>query len=146
MLEDLGRESLPKVTIIVPRLQRGEHPGIVDRIADDGHCIEVLRGGTQHCGPANIDLLDHVVRAHVIPCCGLAKRVKVHRDEIDPRNRMNANGLRVLTRVAAREQATVNHRVQRLYAAVEHLGELCQIADVAHVEPRRSQCSRGAAG
>ena len=48
--------------------------------------------------------------------------------------------------VAQRQQAAVDHRVQRLDPAVEHLGEAGQRGDVAHRQAGRAQRRRGAAG
>ena len=41
--------------------------------------------------------------------------------------------------VAAREETTVYHRVERLHPPVEHLWELCRLADVGDREPRLAE-------
>ena len=46
----------------------------------------------------------------------------------------------------AAEQAAVDHRVQRLDAAVHDFGEAGDVADVAHRQARLAQRLRGAAG
>ncbi|OQA30912.1 MAG: hypothetical protein BWY57_02604 [Betaproteobacteria bacterium ADurb.Bin341] len=48
--------------------------------------------------------------------------------------------------VAHREDAAMNRRVQRLDAAVHHLGKAGEVGDVEHVMPRLAQRLRGAPG
>ena len=48
--------------------------------------------------------------------------------------------------VAHRQDAAVDRRVQRLDAAVHHLGKAGEVGDVAHVMPRFAQRLCGAAG
>ena len=52
----------------------------------------------------------------------------------------------VLGEIAAGQQPAVYHRVQRLHAAVEHLGEAGDLADVAHGETGVTQRLGSTAG
>ena len=75
-----------------------------------------------------------------------AERIEVHDDEIDRRDAVLGDRRHVLGQVAPREQAAVHRGVQRLHAAVEHLGELRDVADVAHRNAGLAQRARRAAG
>jgi hypothetical protein len=77
-------------------VERGEHLRVVRGVDDDEHVTEILRGGTHHARPADVDLLDEIVERHVGPRRGLHERVEVHDDEIDEADAVGPGGLEVL--------------------------------------------------
>jgi len=66
----------------------------------------------------------------------LLERVKVHYDEVYRVNAVLADGGAVSVVVANEQQASVNLRVQRFYAAIEHFGEARVGAEFFHIQPR----------
>ena len=77
---------------------------------------------------------------------GLHERVEVHDDEIDQADAVRAGGLEVLGVAATGEDAAVHQRVQRLDAAVHHLGKAGDVGDVGDGQAGLGQRSGGAAG
>jgi hypothetical protein len=77
---------------------------------------------------------------------GFLKRVKIHHDHVDGLNAVGRDG-RFVPGVAANvKQATMDARMQRLHAAVEHLWESGELADVLDCKPGRAQRIGCAAG
>jgi hypothetical protein len=145
--ERLSRQVEAERRRRTPRgVERGEHLRVVRGIDDDEHVAEVLRGRAHHARPADVDLLDEIVERHVGLRRGLHERVEVHDDEIDEADAVRPGGLEVLGVRATREDAAVHQRVQRLHAAVHHLGKLRDVGDVGHGETGLGERSRGAAG
>jgi hypothetical protein len=52
----------------------------------------------------------------------------------------------VLRKIAPGEETSVHHGVQRLHAAVQHLGKPGDLADIAHRETHLSEGARGTSG
>ena len=75
-----------------------------------------------------------------------AKRIEVHHHEVDRLDARGADRLHVLGKVAAREQAAVDLRMQGLYPAVEHLGEAGVGGHLGHRHALLLQELGGAAG
>jgi hypothetical protein len=128
------------------RIERRKDLRVVGRIHHDEHVPEVLGGRADHTGAADVDLLDQIVEGHVGPGCRLYERIQVHHDQIDQADTMCLRGLQVLGVRTPREDATVDERVQRLDAAVHHLGKLRDVGHVGDGEACLGQCLRGAAG
>ena len=112
----------------------------------DGGEREVLRGGPDHRRAADVDVLDHVVVGGAAARRGLLERVEVHAHEVDELDRVVLGRDHVGRVVAAREQAGVELRVQRLDAAAHDLGEAGEVLDRAHREARGLERLRRPAG
>ena len=76
---------------------------------------------------------------------GRLERVEVHDHEIDREQLVHLEVGAIAGVIAAREDAAVDARVQRLHAAAEHLGAAGERLDVLDLEPRVAQRLRGAA-
>jgi hypothetical protein len=97
--------------------------GVVGRIDDHGHVAVVLGRRAQHGRAADVDVLDGVRQRAVILGDGLLERVQVDHQQVDRRDAVLGQRCHVLGQVAAGQDAAVHLRVQRLHAAVEHLGK-----------------------
>ena len=95
---------------------------------DHGHALEVLRRGAQHRRAADVDVLD--AGAEVGPAGHrLLEGVEVHHHHIDHLDAVLGRLGHVGLVVALGQEAAVHARVQRLHAAVHHLGELRHVVD-----------------
>ena len=74
------------------------------------------------------------------------ERVQVDDDKIQEAHAQALEGGEIVRAIAARENAAVNRRVQRLDAAVHHLGKTGELGDADDREARGGQGARGAAG
>ena len=120
------------------RVARGLHERgdflVVLRVHDDGDVVVVLGGAAEHGGAADVDVLDGVVERDVGLRDGGLERVKVHHHEVNRRDAVLLHSGLVLSVAADVEQAAVDLRVQRLHAAIEHLGEAGVLGNVLHHE------------
>ena len=127
-------------------LQLGEHARVVHRVDDDRHVLPVLRRGTQHRRAADVDVLDRVFQRAVGPRGGLRERVEVDDQEVDRRDAVLLQRRHVRRQIAPREQAAVDARVQRLHAAVEHLGKAGDLGHFGDGQAGLGEQLGGAAG
>ena len=127
-------------------VERREHARVVRRIDRDEHVAEVLGGRAHERRPADVDFLDQRVERRGGIGRGGGKQIQVDDDEIDEADAEPAKARQIVGAVAAREDAAVNRRVQRLDAAVHHLRKAGERGNADDVEPRRRQRARGAAG
>src|SRR3546814_13301038 len=72
---------------------------------------------------------------------GRGEGVEVDDDKVDAADAMRVHRGDMALVVAHREDAAVDGRVQRLDAAVHHLGKARQVGDIAHGMPRLEQGS-----
>ena len=79
-------------------------------------------------------------------CAALRERIEVDDDEIDRRDAVARDRLEVVGTMTPREDAAVDRRVQRLDAAVHHLGKAGHVGDVDDRQAGRRQRLGGAAG
>ena len=105
----------------------------------------VLRGGADHGRAADIDILDAVGEIGAARD-GVLERIEIDHQEIDRADAMRAHRLGVLRVVAHRQQSAMHRRMQRLDAAVHHLGKAGEIADVEHGQAGIAQRFARAAG
>ena len=113
----------------VPPLESSDHDRIIIGIDDHDHVAVILRGGAQHRRPTDVDLLDRLLERHVGPRDRFAERIEVHRDQVDRRDTVLGQRGAVAGMVTAGEQAAMHLGVQRLHAAVHHLGETGDLLD-----------------
>ena len=145
--ERLDRESRPQAV--------GDMPAVADRVEDgvvarrrrhDRDVGVVLRGGPDHRGPADVDLLDELVERDAGPLGSRRERVEVDDDELERGDRGGDQLLAMVGEAAVGEDPGVDPRMERLHPAVEHLGEARHRGDVRDGEARLAEGSRGAAG
>ena len=108
--------------------------------------VEVLRRRADHRRAADVDVLDHLFVVHAAAGGGLLERVEVHAHEVDELDLVLLRRDHVRRVVAAREQAGVELRVQRLDAPAHDLREAREVVDRADLEPGRLERLGGAAG
>ncbi len=106
----------------------------------------VLGGGAQHRGAADVDLLDRLRIGDLGPRDRLAKRIEVHGNEVDRRDAVLGEVGAVARMVAPRQQAAVHRGVQRLEAALHHLGHARDPVHGQDRNPRLPQRLGRAAG
>ena len=128
------------------RPELGEHGRVLGGVGDHRHARRVLRGRPDQRGTAHVDLLDRLgprdARAGDRPL----ERVEGDGDEVDRRDAVALEGGHVLGRVAAGQDAAVDHRVEGLHPPVEELGEAGHLRDVADGEAGLPEELGGAAG
>ena len=146
MLEDFRRERPSQIQIVPLFLQCVQHNLIVGRIDHHGHRGEVLGRGTNHRWAANIDLLDHRIGRDPRCSGGVAERVEIDAHEVDGDDAVFGDRGHMLRQITARQETSVHGRVQRFHAAVEHLGKVCDGADVDAGKSGPAERLGGAAG
>mmetsp|Transcript_26554 Transcript_26554/g.67945 ORF Transcript_26554/g.67945 Transcript_26554/m.67945 type:complete len:284 (+) Transcript_26554:1381-2232(+) len=116
-------------------------------VRHDSHMRVVLRRGTDHARPADVDVLDAIGEVATLGH-GLTEGVQVDDHEVDGPNAVLLHLRLVLLVAAGRQQGTVHLRVQRLHAAVQNLGRagvVGHVLDRAAVLPelgRRAACGQ----
>ena len=110
------------------------------------HVAEILAGGAQQRRPADVDLLDQLVERRLGVLRRLGERIEVDDDEIDQLDPLRPDRLEIVGTVAAREDAAVDLRVQRLDPAVHHLGKAGDVRDVGDRQPGLGDGLRRSAG
>ena len=81
--EDFRRERAPLIRRDSSIFQSGDNRGIVVRVDDHDHRRVVLRRRAQHRGATDVDLFDRLCERRVRLRHGFAKRIEVHRHEVD---------------------------------------------------------------
>mmetsp|Transcript_69225 Transcript_69225/g.219017 ORF Transcript_69225/g.219017 Transcript_69225/m.219017 type:complete len:497 (-) Transcript_69225:383-1873(-) len=131
VLEGLPRQLLAEVLRAAPRRKHAEHLGVVARVHDHEHVLVVLRGGAEHGGPTDVDVLHPLGKGRGgVARDGGAEGVEVHNHEVDQANSMSSDGLEVGGDVAAGEDAAMDARVEGLDPPIEHLWEA---RDLSHL-------------
>ena len=111
-------------------LQFFDQSGIIGDAGDDGDVFEVLGGGADHGGAADVDVLDEMAEGDAGLGGGLLEGVEVDDDHVDGLDAVRGDGGLVFAIAADVEQAAVDLGVEGLDAAVEHLGKAGEVADV----------------
>ena len=97
----------------VVRVQLGEQRAVLVGTRDDRDPRVVLGRGARHRGAADVDRLD---------IGALLERIEVRHDELEGQDAVEIEVATVALVAEIGEEATVDFRVQGLYAAIEHLG------------------------
>ena len=106
----------------------------------------VFRGGADHRGTADVDLLDRLFDRHVGAGDGLLEGVEVHDDQLEAEDAVVGERLHVAGIVVAAEDTAVDLRMEGFDAAIHHLGEAGVVGDVADREASVGEVFAGAAG
>ena len=129
-----------------PSSSAASRPAIVCRIDDDQHAAEVLGGGAHQRRAADVDFLDQRVERGRRIRGRLHERIQVDDDDVDQAESVGLERRQIVGAIAPRENAAVQRRMQRLDAAVHHLGKAGQLGDIGHREAGVGQGAGGAAG
>ncbi len=127
-------------------LQFFNQSGVVGDAGDDGDVFKVFGGGADHRGAADIDVFNQMAEGYAGLGGGFLKGVEVHHHHIDGLDAVGGDGGFVLLVAANIEQAAVDFGVQGLDAAVEHLREAGEVADVFDGQAGLAQSTCGSAG
>ena len=98
---------------------------------DDGHILPILGGGANHCGPADVDILDQFFERSVLLGGHLLELVQAHRHQIDTRDAVLRERPHVLGLGTDSKNSTGDAWMNRLHAAIQHLRELPDLGDLA---------------
>jgi hypothetical protein len=123
-----------------------EHPVVVRGIDDDAHVLPVLRAARTIAGPPMSMFSIASSSVQSARATVARKGIQVHDDQVDRRYAVRVERRTVRGVVASREDPRVNPGMERLDAAVEHLGKPGVARHVGHREPRFGQRLRRAAG
>ncbi len=118
---------------------------IILDIGDNGHKSMVLGRRADHRRAANINVFDAGV---IVGACGDRgfEGIEVDHEKVDRRDPVLGHRLSVARIVAQRQKAAMNFGVERLDAAIHHLGETCDLRDILDLQPRLAQRLGRAAG
>src|SRR5437763_185487 len=106
---------------------------VVSGRSHDDDVVEILGGGADHRRAADVDILDQFLKLYARLGRGFLEGVEIHDHHVDGSNPMFGDGSDVLRIVAAVQDSSVNFRMQRLDASVEHFGEAGKVGDVFDV-------------
>src|SRR5580704_10800500 len=124
----------------------GGNGGVIGVIGDNANTLEILRGGADHRGAANVDIFDELGSGDAWRGGGGGEGIKIHDDEIDGNDAVLYRLLLVFGFRALVQNSAVYFRVQRLHAAAEHFGPAGEIGNVANGDAGIAQKFGGAAG
>ena len=118
----------------------------IARVRDHSYAFEILRGGAQHRGTADINVLDQLFGGEASFRGCRFEGIQIHDHKIDRCDAMFRGLLLVFRVAAAEEQAAVDFGVQGFHAAAEHFGPAGEIGNVAHGDAGFAQELGGSAG
>ncbi len=127
-------------------VDRRQQTRVVARIDDDEHVAKVLGSRAHHAGTANIDLLEEPLEFDAFSLRRLHERIEVDDDDVDRLDAELGEHLEVVGMVATRKNAAVDCGMERLHAALHHLGKARHLRDARHRQAGLGQLPRGAAG
>ena len=128
--EGLGGELASRLGVdLAGRLDLEEERVVAVDRADRRDVLEVLRRGAEHRRAADVDHLDGLLLAHVLPARDLREGIEVDADEVERLDSVLLERLHVRLHAAPREDRAVDPRMQRLDAAAEHLGHVGERID-----------------
>ena len=99
-----------------------------------------------HRRAADVDVLDRILQRAAGFGDGRLERIQVDHEHIDGVDAVRGQCRTVLAQIAPRQQPAVDLRVQRLDAAVEHLGKAGVVGDLGDWQAAVGEQLRGAAG
>ncbi len=126
-------------------VQFGQDRFVLGSVGQHGDEAVVLGGAADHRRAADVDVLDAVLERSAARH-GRLERVEVDHDQIDRRDVVGLHGGQMAFQVAAGQDAAMDARVQRLDAAVHHLGEAGIVADFGHRHAGVAKLLGGTAG
>ena len=123
-----------------------EQRGILVGTAHRHHVTAVLGGAAQHRRAADVDEFDHGGEVHLARGVRAREGIEVHHHHVHERDLLAAHLLKILRPVAARQDAGVHARVQRLQASPEQAPEAGELARLLQPQPLAAHRLGGAAG
>ena len=120
--------------------------GVVGGIDDDRDVGIILRRGAHQGRTADIDILDRFVAGDAGLRYRTLERIEVDDHQIDRLDSVILHLLLMARFGAAAQNSAVDFRMQRLHAAVEHLGKAGELFDRLDLHARRFERGLGASG
>ena len=111
------------------RIQCRDERRVIVGIDHNEHTLEVLGSGAHHRRSADINLLDERIEPGSRVRRRLDEGIQIDDDEVREREAVLLECRQIVRTIASRENAAVKRRVQRLHAAIHHLGKT---GDVLH--------------
>src|SRR6266404_1225707 len=122
-----------------------EDEAVALRPADGSTVGEILRCTAQHRWAADVDHLDGLRFGDALLRGDLLERIEIDADEIEGLDLVLFERREIVVTVAAREDPSVDARVQRLDAAAEHLGRFGDRFDTPDGQTELFEVGGGAA-
>ncbi len=111
-----------------------EHAAIIGWIANDHNILVILCGRTQHCGTANVDILNCIFQRALILCHRLLERIQIHHYHVDGRDRVFFQHCHMFWKITPRQNPAMHFWMQRFHAAIEHFRKARVIGHFRHVQ------------
>ena len=119
---------------------------VVGGRGDHGHVFEVLGRRSQHGRPADVDVLHQLTEGDARLAGGLLEGIKIHHHHVDGFDSLRRHSRPVFLAVPHVQDAPMDLGMQRLYPAIQHLGEAGKVGNIAHRKPGFAQGPSRAAG
>ena len=133
MFERLAHQREPKVERrTAGAIQLFDDPRVILGVDDHEHVAEVLGGGPDEAGTADVDLLDQVVEGGIGIGGGLGERVEIDDHQVDRADALGGDGGQVVGPVAAGQDARVDRRMEGLDPPVHHFRKARDVGDAGH--------------
>ena len=128
------------------RLHFIQNAGIVRGIGDHRDGGVVLGGGAEHGRPADVNLFNGFLQRDAGLGDGFLKGVQVHTDQVNGLDAVFLRLAHMLLIVAAVQQASVHHGMERLQASLKQFRLSGIVGNFNHRKAQAFQESGGAAG
>ena len=125
-------------------LQLGKDDTVICGIDHHGDVLGVLRRGTDHRRPADVDVLDDLLVRQAFRD-RLAERVQVDHHQVDRLKPLLLHVGLVGGELAPREDAAVHLGMQRLHPPAQHLRRAGEVLDLLHLHALLGEHCGGAA-
>ena len=96
---------------------------------DHRYVLPVFRPGTDHGGPADIDILDQLFERRVRFSRHLREVVQIHRHQVDGRDVVSLQRLHVFGAGTHCQNSSGDERMQGLHASIQHFRKLRDVGD-----------------
>ena len=139
--ERLTGEILAFLKCRATGLDGGRNAVVVLGVGNHHNIGVVLRGGSNHRRPTNVDLLDDVSRGGVRVRDGRLERVEIADNKIDRGDSTLLQIVNVSLHRTVRQNRTMDRWMERLHPTTEHLGGTGDISNVDHHQTSVSEVS-----
>ena len=119
---------------------------VIGGIGYDRHAFEILGGGTNHGGAADVDIFDQFFSGDAGLARGSRERIEIYHHHVDGGDAVIGDLLQILGQAAAVQDSPVDFGMQRFHPSAQHFRPAGDLRNVAHREPSIAQQTRGATG
>ena len=118
---------------------------VVSRRNDHRDILPVLRCRPDHRRAPDVNVFNQFLERSILPGSYLLELIQIDHNHVDQPNAMLFSGLHVFRIRPNRQNSAGDHGVDGLDAAVEHLGEACNVGDISNRNGFVSQKGRSSA-